>query len=641
MYKIFLCLRYLRTRYIVLASIISVMLGVATMIVVNSVMSGFANEMQTRIHGILGDIMVTSTTSDGFYDPEGQMQKIRDTLGDKVVGMTPICTTVGVLTYKTRILDADGFEREAQLTEQVCIVGVDERSKGSVGDFGQFLQHPENREQLSFALREGGYDTFEGQKMTQSRGILNRFLPASSQKGPNGKIQERTDMKKAGWTHRREYYGDPLPGVEIITDPALHVETRDTASADLPSMKDAEQDEAEPLAVIDTTKPVSAPTDHPMDDPPEPPALPEEFTSGQTKTPSPFDVAGNAEPAAGSAAVDGMESTEDLGNAGNTESAADAENADVSAEVAETGAFPNAADDSFDPFGAPVGMTFDPLKEAHPGIIIGIGMAMYRTPEGRDNFYLLPGRDVMLTFPDCNIRPEGVTGHFTCVDLYESKMSEYDSQFVFVPMSTLQELRGMPNKANQIQIQLRKDVDLDEACMALQKVFDPQLFSCRTWRDDKMPLLQAVDMEIAILNVLLFMIIAVSGFGILAIFYMVVTDKTRDIGILKALGASSWGIMCIFLMYGLSLGIVGAGLGLIMGLVFVCNINEIADFLSWMLGREVFPPDIYYFYQIPYDISLPTVGWIVGGALLIAVLASVFPAWHASRLQPVESLRYE
>ncbi|MBE6425131.1 MAG: FtsX-like permease family protein [Thermoguttaceae bacterium] len=640
MYKIFLCLRYLRTRYIVLASIISVMLGVATMIVVNSVMSGFANEMQTRIHGILGDIMVTSTTSDGFYDPEGQMQKIRDTLGDQVVGMTPICTTVGVLTYKTRILDAEGFEREAQLTEQVCIVGVDERSKGSVGDFGKFLQHPENRKQLSFDLREGGYDTFEGQKMTQSRGILNRFFPESSQKGPNGKVQERTDMKRAGWGHRREYYGDPLPGVEIITDPELHVETRNTASAELPTMKDAEQDEAEPLAIIDTTKPVSAPTDHPMDDPPEPPALPNETLAGSAKTPSPFDVAGDAEaPNAEITAAGGTD--EHSAGSVNGESEENAEEDEYVPELAGSVAFPNAADDSFDPFGEPVGLTFDPMKETHPGIIVGIGMAMYRSAGGKDDFLLLPGRDVMLTFPDCNIRPEGVTGHFTCVDLYESKMSEYDGSFVFVPMSTLQELRGMPNKANQIQIQLREGADLDEACMKLQKVFDSQLFSCRTWRDDKMPLLQAVDMEIAILNVLLFMIIAVSGFGILAIFYMVVTDKTRDIGILKALGASSWGIMCIFLMYGLSLGIVGAGLGLVMGLVFVCNINEIADFLSWMLGREVFPPDIYYFYQIPYDISLSTVGWIVGGALLIAVLASVFPAWHASRLQPVESLRYE
>ncbi|MDO4627782.1 MAG: FtsX-like permease family protein [Planctomycetia bacterium] len=675
MYKLFLCLRYLRTRCIVLASIISVMLGVGTMIVVNSVMAGFAHEMQTRIHGILGDLMVTSTSSDGFYDPEGQMQKIRDTLGDQVVGMTPICTTVGVLTYKTRVLDADGYEREAQLTEQVCVVGVDESSKASVGDFGQFLQHPENRKQLSFALREGGYDTFEGQKMRQSRGMLSKLFPNAT--SGKDKLRERTDMREAGWKHRKHYYGDPLPGYEIITNPELHVETKQTEASDLPTMKSAEKEEAPCLAMMDST-PSTPVSEDPMENPPVTPEMPGALgVAEMTETPktpegptaqNPFHRAEELKTAENGGS---LVNTGSSGNSGNTGEAGNTGNQGLTqgtrtASVPGTGTGTEVAqvtgsettqetvsetegmqeqgefEDPFaNPFGEPTGEAYDPLKETHPGIIVGISMAMFRNSEGEDKFYLLPGRDVMLTFPDCNIRPTGVTGHFTCVDLYESKMSEYDSQFVFVSMKTLQDLRGMPNKANQIQIQLREGADLDAACEELQKVFDPQLFICKTWRDDKMPLLQAVDMEIAVLNVLLFMIIAVSGFGILSIFYMVVSDKTRDIGILKALGASSWGVMSIFLMYGLSLGIVGAGLGLILGLLFVFNINEIADFLSRLLGHEVFPADIYYFHQIPYDISFETVAWIMGGALLIAVLASVFPARRASRLQPVESLRYE
>lgn len=628
MYKIFLCLRYLRTRYIVLASIISVMLGVATMIVVNSVMSGFAHEMQTRIHGILGDIVVSSTSSDGFYDPEGQMEKIRETLGEQVEGMTPVCTTVGVMTYKTRILDSDGYEREAQLTEQVCIVGIDENSKGNVGDFTSFLQHPENRKKLSFELRDGGYDTYENQAMRQSRGMLGWLFPPKADGRKDGKLKERTDMKEAGWKHRQHYYSDS-DSVEVITNMELHQESKNTDSAALPTMKDAEKGDGSCLEMMNPAQNPDPISDHPMDNPPEIPVK------------SPFD----AHPVVNSADVP---AAADVPGIAETPTAAEVPAAAETPGIAETPAAENpAADGVFpsddDPFGSPGpdAGTFDPLKETHPGIIVGIGMAMYRNGEGEDKFYLLPGRDMTLTFPNCNIRPEGVTAHFTCVDLYESKMSEYDGQFVFVPMKQLQELRGMYNKANQIQIQLREGSDLDAACSELKKVFDPQLYICRTWRDDKMPLLQAVDMEIAILNVLLFMIIAVSGFGILAIFYMVVTDKTRDIGILKALGASSWGVMSIFLMYGLSLGIVGAGLGMLLGLVFVCNINEIADLLGRMLGHDVFPPDIYYFYQIPYDISFSTVGWIVGGALIIAVLASVFPAWYASRLQPVESLRYE
>jgi lipoprotein-releasing system permease protein len=122
---------------------------------------------------------------------------------------------------------------------------------------------------------------------------------------------------------------------------------------------------------------------------------------------------------------------------------------------------------------------------------------------------------------------------------------------------------------------------------------------------------------------------------------MIVVEKTRDIGILKSLGASSRGIQGIFLGYGLSLGIVGSGVGLLIGLVFVAYINEIADALAWVTGQPVFDPTIYYFQDIPTIVETHTVAWIVTGAMLIAVLASILPARRAARLHPVEALRYE
>jgi lipoprotein-releasing system permease protein len=154
-------------------------------------------------------------------------------------------------------------------------------------------------------------------------------------------------------------------------------------------------------------------------------------------------------------------------------------------------------------------------------------------------------------------------------------------------------------------------------------------------------LLSAVETETNILNVLLFMIIAVAGFGILAIFYMIVVEKTRDIGILKSLGASGAGVMGIFLGYGLSLGLVGAGAGMAIGLIFVRYINEIAAGLGWLTGRPIFDPSIYYFYRIPAIVVPATVTWIVLGSLAIAVAASILPARRAARLQPVEALRHE
>jgi lipoprotein-releasing system permease protein len=133
----------------------------------------------------------------------------------------------------------------------------------------------------------------------------------------------------------------------------------------------------------------------------------------------------------------------------------------------------------------------------------------------------------------------------------------------------------------------------------------------------------------------------VAGFGILAIFSMIVVEKTRDIGVLKALGASTSGVRQIFLGYGLSLGIVGSGVGMIGGLLFVWKINVIEKWLSTVTGRKVFDDTIYYFDSIPTLVDPWTVGWIVGGALFIAVAASIWPAQRASKLRPVQALRFE
>ena len=178
---------------------------------------------------------------------------------------------------------------------------------------------------------------------------------------------------------------------------------------------------------------------------------------------------------------------------------------------------------------------------------------------------------------------------------------------------------------------------------ALRRRFPPEVFAynIQTWRDMQGPLLAAVRLETTILNILLFLIIAVAGFGILATFFMIVVEKTRDIGILKALGASSGGVMSVFLSYGLALGIVGSGVGVGLGLLFVHYINEIEDFITWITGQKVFDETIYYFPKIPTDVSPLMVVCVALGAMAIAVLASVLPARRAAGLQPVQALRYE
>jgi lipoprotein-releasing system permease protein len=274
-------------------------------------------------------------------------------------------------------------------------------------------------------------------------------------------------------------------------------------------------------------------------------------------------------------------------------------------------------------------------------------LSCHRDKDGIDHFLILPGEDVKMSFPSAGMPPKIESDMYTIVDFYESKMSEYDASFVFVPLRHLQEMRGMIDPTSgvgmvtSIQIKLKPGADLDAVRDRLRAAFSPQIYGIYSWRDKQGALLAAVQMETAILNVLLFMIIAVAGFGILAVFFMIVVEKTRDIGVLKSLGASGLGIMGIFLTYGLSLGLVGSGAGFVAGLLIVKNINAIANLLGSITGQKVFDPSIYYFYSIPTIIHPLTITWIVAGAMAIAVLASVLPALRAALLHPVEALRYE
>ena len=228
-------------------------------------------------------------------------------------------------------------------------------------------------------------------------------------------------------------------------------------------------------------------------------------------------------------------------------------------------------------------------------------------------------------------------------------MSEYDSSFAFVPLAKLQDLRGMVDvqsgvkSVSTIQLKLKEGADLNAVRDKLQARFPIQQFGyqIQTWRDMQGPLLAAVQLETTILNILLFLIIAVAGFGILATFFMIVVEKTRDVGILKSLGAPSSGVMSIFLGYGLSLGTVGSGVGLVLGLLFVDHINTIAGWIEQVTGQEVFDPTVYYFNQIPVIVNPLTCVWVVIGAIAIAVIASILPARKAAKLHPVEALRYE
>lgn len=287
------------------------------------------------------------------------------------------------------------------------------------------------------------------------------------------------------------------------------------------------------------------------------------------------------------------------------------------------------------------------VEHTPQGAIVGYAIAHYRDRSGKPdqpvkNICTLPrGEEIVLTTISGQ-RLAPVYDRFVVSDFFHSEMSEYDSQFVFVPLEHLQKLRTMENRVTAIQMRLR-DYDQDKTAVTkrLEELFGGQGLDVVTWEKKQGPLLAAIGIEKGILNVLLFMIIAVAGFGILAIFSMIVIEKTRDIGILKALGASNVGVMKIFLGYGLLLGVVGSGLGTAIGVGFTVKINEIEQALAKVTGQEIFDRSIYYFSEIPTHIDTSMIAMVNLGAVFIAVLFSILPALRAALLHPVRALRYE
>ncbi|MCC9598992.1 FtsX-like permease family protein [Stieleria sp. JC731] len=545
MYRWLLCFRYLKTRYIALASIISVTLGVATLIVVNAVMSGFSAEMHERLHGLASDIMIECHATGGMPDPEGHLREIERVCGPAIVGSSVSVSVPAMLNINYR---------GQQIGRHVNLIGLDPVSYDRVSDFGKYLLHPENQKSASFQLRDDGY------------------------------APDRKELSKAGWAHRKE---------RVASD--RQIEAMLAEERRLLEQVKRQQMTPEEIAAEEAANAAAA-------------AGP---TFGASMMPSALVGAGDT--------ASGSSATEE--NIGSSES-----------RLADS---------------------VDPMENQFDGIILGISTCSVRgrNPDGEvvDHYYAQPGDDVRMMFPSASDEPKVLNQKFTVVDLYESGMSEYDSTFAFVRLDRLQEARGMINpesgvrSVTTIQLKVAEGVELNLVRDALRRRFPPEVYpyNIQTWRDLQGPLLSAVRLETTILNILLFLIIAVAGFGILATFFMIVVEKTRDIGTLKALGASGHGVSSIFLTYGLLLGFVGSGAGLVGGLLFVDNINGIAGIVERITGQEVFDPTVYYFSEIPTIIEPLTLVWVMIGAMTIAVMASVLPALRAARMHPVRALRFE
>jgi len=229
---------------------------------------------------------------------------------------------------------------------------------------------------------------------------------------------------------------------------------------------------------------------------------------------------------------------------------------------------------------------------------------------------------------------------FVVTGIYDVGYNEYNQAFVIMSLGNAQDLYRLEDRAHGLLIKLADPERADRVRYDLQDTLG-RGYEIRTWFDENRQLLEAILVEKSVMYYLLFFIVLVAAFGITSALITFVVQKTRDIGALKALGATGSQVMALFLSQSLIVGVAGVAAGYGLGMLALAYRNEFLFSMRRFTGFELFPATVYNFSLLPAVIVPRDVAVICGGSLLICVLAGVLPAWNASRLQPVEALRHE
>jgi len=322
--------------------------------------------------------------------------------------------------------------------------------------------------------------------------------------------------------------------------------------------------------------------------------------------------------------------------------------------------------------------------EPYPGLIVGRDIVANRLPDGRYERYMQRPRGCVVSLTLVPVSLAGtldtpIKQPFRYADDSRTGIYEIDSRHSYCDFDLLQQLLQMqrterkndagevvgtvPGRCHQIQLKLRdkvngKPVDPHAVAARLEKLYqsysldrrfdlalaDVQLLQnihVKTWEESQAHIIAPVEKERQLVTILFGIISLVAAVLVLCILYMIVLQKTRDIGIVKSIGGSSAGVAAIFVTYGAAVGIGGSIVGALLGTLFVHNINRIQDFLVWAFGWRVWDRSVYSFDEIPSTVRPAEVVTVVVFAIAAATIGALAAAWRAGGMQPVEAIRHE
>lgn len=269
-------------------------------------------------------------------------------------------------------------------------------------------------------------------------------------------------------------------------------------------------------------------------------------------------------------------------------------------------------------------------------IVVGVTLA--------EHAGLSIGSKVTLVSPDGAATAFGTVPRvrtYHVVAIFDAGVNDYNSGVVFLPMHAAQVYFQMPEQVTQLLVMTTDAEHVRAVTLAIIRALDDPGLRVMDWTRANNALFGAVQVEQNVMFLILTLIILVAAFNVISSLIMMVKDKTADIAVLRTIGASRGAILRIFLMCGASVGVTGTVAGTALGVVFCLNIERIRQLLQKLTGTNLFNPEVYYLEHLPAKLVWGQVLEVIAMALLLSLLATLYPSWRAARTDPVEALRHE